>query len=363
MNDDGDCTLKINGAAMSGWTEIRVTRGVEICPNSFDISLTDLFPGQATAFPMQAGDPCQLLLGSDPVITGYIDRVMPSYGPEDHSIRVTGRGKCQDLVDADAEWQGCQISNTNALDIATKLAQPYGITVTAPDGPGAQPVPQFNIDLTETPYQIIERVARFEQLLVYEGADGDLVLAQLGTTVHAGGLVEGDQGNILAGRAVFAMDERFSEYWCYMMATDVLGDIGQGGNLLAKTNDPNVKRHRRKVIIADAGAGGMQLAQARAQWEANRRAARGQSATITVDSWRDAGGVLWTPNWRTGVLAPNLKLSGQNMVVGEVTYIRDEHGTRAEITVMPGYAYSPEPILLQPVEPDLPAATPPAAKP
>ena len=105
----------------------------------------------------------------------------------------------------------------------------------------------------------------------------------------------------------------------------------------------------------------MQLAQTRAWWEAARRAGRGKAAYITVDSWRDGDGVLWTPNFKVDVDAPNLKIgSGSPGVIGEVTYLRDERGTRAELTGMPGYAFLPEPIQLQPEQPDIPALAPPS---
>lgn len=354
-----DLTLKISGTSMSGWTDIRVTCGIERCPNDFDISLTELYPGQATAFPMHEGDACQVLLGSDPVITGYIDKFMPKFDARNHTIRVTGRGKCQDLVDCSAEWPGGQISGTNALDVATKLAKPYGITVSAPDGPGNEQIAQFNLMLGETAYEIIERICRFSSLLCYEDASGNLVLARAGKIKASSGIVEGS--NLQAATAEFSMNERFSEYDCYLLAMDVLGDTGDGGNLIATATDPNVKRHRKKYIITDAGTGGQVLAQARATWEASRRRGRGQVLRVTVDSWRDSAGKLWTPNSLVDIDSATAKFpKGSVGTIGEATYIRDEQGTRCELVLMPPSAFLPEPVLLQPVYPDLnPPPTPP----
>src|SRR4051794_33900829 len=131
-----DLTLKLAGNFISGWTSIRVSRGIERCPSDFDSSLTELFPGEAADLVAPPGDPCEVMIGSDLVITGYVDRFRPGIAASQHSIRVTGRGKCQDLLDSSAEWPNSQISGSSILGIAQKLAQPYGITVSAGANPG-----------------------------------------------------------------------------------------------------------------------------------------------------------------------------------------------------------------------------------
>src|SRR5690348_15310158 len=126
-----DLSLKVAGRIISGWAEIRVTCGVERCPNDFDIALTERFPGEADALVVQPGDACEVRIDGDVVVTGYVDRFMPSIAASRHTIRVTGRGKCEDLVDCSAEWPNSQISGSSALAIAEKLAKPYGISVSA----------------------------------------------------------------------------------------------------------------------------------------------------------------------------------------------------------------------------------------
>ena len=92
--------------------------------------MTERFPGEADGVVVKPGDPCTVKIGDDLVITGYIDRYHPSITPTGHTVTITGRGKCQDLVDCAAEWPNCQIIAASAFEIAPKLAAPYGITVT-----------------------------------------------------------------------------------------------------------------------------------------------------------------------------------------------------------------------------------------
>ncbi|WP_422449499.1 phage baseplate assembly protein, partial [Thermoanaerobacterium sp. DL9XJH110] len=37
--------LTVGGRELSGWTEVRVTRGIERCPSDFQIGMTERFPG------------------------------------------------------------------------------------------------------------------------------------------------------------------------------------------------------------------------------------------------------------------------------------------------------------------------------
>lgn len=354
-----DLSLKVAGRQISGWTAVKVTAGIERCPRSFDIQLTERFPGESGSLVVQPGDPCQVLLGADQVINGYIDRFIPSIAGNQHAIRIIGRGKCQDLVDCAAEWPNSQISGSSVLGIAQKLAQPYGITVSAdPTVDLGAPIPQFNIILTESAFEIIEKICRYRALLAYEGTDGNLVLSRVGTSKAASGFVQGE--NIQAASVTYAIDQRFSDYAAFLMSMDVLHDLGNGGNLLSTATDPNVKRHRKHVIIAEAGGGGADVTIQRVKWEAARRAGRAQAITLTTDSWRDGAGALWTPNTLVPVSIPVLKLQQKTYVVGEVTFKRDDKGTTADLLLMPPAAFVPEPVLLQPFPADVPALGPTA---
>src|SRR6187402_1176649 len=146
---DDTVTLTIGGQAISGWTDIRITQGIERLPSDFSVGLTERYPGELAEVISQPGAPCVVEVGQDVVITGYVDRFVPSLSAEQHSITVTGRSKCQDLVDCAAEWPGGQISGSDAVGIAQKLAAVYGISVQC-DVQGLPVIPQFNLMLGES---------------------------------------------------------------------------------------------------------------------------------------------------------------------------------------------------------------------
>jgi prophage tail gpP-like protein len=348
---DDDLMLQIGGNTISGWTEISVTRSLDKCPNAFEIALTDLFPGQTAEVEIPAGAPCQVFLGGDLVVTGYVDVFQPAISADKHEIRVAGRGKCEDLVDCSAEWPGGSIQNANALQIAQNLAQPYGITVSANVAPGPA-VPTLQISVSDSPWQIIEEVTRYAGLLAYEDENGNLVLDQAGTQTHASGFTQGE--NVQVGSVRYSMAERFSEVDAFLNSVNQLGPTFEQGNLLFRATDPVVPRHRRRSIVAEAPSGGQNVAMQRALWEVARRAGRAVAVSVTVDSWRDSAGLLWRPNYLAPISLPALKLPNVTWCIGEVTYKRNgETGTTADLLLMDPKAFLPEPILLLPTVPGL----------
>ncbi|WP_176043628.1 phage baseplate assembly protein [Burkholderia vietnamiensis] len=344
---DDDLYLSVGNQLVSGWTDIRVTRGIERCPSDFEIGLTERSPEQLSDIVVRAGAPVQVSLGRDLVITGYVDEFIPSFAPEEHAIRVTGRGKCQDLVDCSAVWPNGQISGTSAVDIATKLASHYGIKVNC-DVTDLVTIPQFNIFIGETSFEVIERVSRYSQLLVYDQPDGNLRLAQAEKqATAAGGLAEGF--NVQAASIRNSAHERFSRYKAFAQTVATFGDAGVGPSMIASVTDDEVNRVRERYIVAEAVQGFADIAKRRTIWEMHRRIGRSHVVTIVTDSWRDADGVLWEPNTLVNISLPHLGLQNETWLIGEVTYRRTiESGTTAELTIMDPRAFEPEPIALQP---------------
>ena len=351
MSDD-DVSVIAAGQTLAGWTDVRITRGIERCPSSYALSMSDVVPGALNQVVVKQGDASQILIGTDPVITGYVDKMVPGFSPESHWIRLAGRSKCADLVDCSAEWPGGQISGANALVIAQKLASVYGpnqegipVTSAITDLPV---IPQFNLMLGESAFEIIERITRYSAALAYDLPDGSLCLARVGTTSAASGCVEGQ--NVQVAWIEYSADGIYSDYAGVLQSMDVLGDLGDTGNLNYSTTDPNCRRHRSLVLIAEAGGGGVDLLKARVLWEAARRSGRSKVVRVVVDSWRDSAGTLWTPNTLVSVELPTLNLTATTLLLGEVTYLlNDEDGHTAELMLMDPAAFTPQPVLLQPI--------------
>ncbi len=352
LNDDLSLILPDRGLTISGWNSFRVTRGIERCPSDFELTMTERYPGELQQVVIGVGNAFQAKLGNDLVITGYIDRFAPSIAPGQHSITVSGRSKCADLVDCAAEWPSNQISNSTALSIAQKLCKPYkGLSASA-TGRHGDVIPQFSIMWGETAFEIIERVCRYQALLAYDGPAGNLVLSGVSSQKAASGFKEGI--NVQSASIVYSGDQCYSQYVVRRLNTDSLGDAGLGGDIVKEFDDPRISRHRRRYIIVEAGdTQGADVAQRRGAWEASRRAGRSYQVRLTTDSWRDAAGMLWSPNTIVPLELPSLHIISAEWLISEVSFKRDESGTTAELVIMPPEAFNVEPLLLFPSYPDV----------
>ena len=349
-----ELVLEANGQKITGWNGIAVTLRAEGFPNSFNVALSSRNAGGKVLTIVKAGDACSIRLGGDVVITGYVDRYSEGGDAESHTLAIQGRGMTQDLVDCAAEWTTDQVHG-NALTIASQLAQPYGIGVVLANGASAgSDIVPWALNYSETAASIIQRVAQNAALLAYENAKGQLVLAAVGSTSAASGVVYGQ--NVESWAVESSMDERYSEVVCCGQSMAAWGDL-PGSDFFDTEYDPNVPRHRRMaIILADVAELPQPFTIRKAKWEISRRAGRSTSVNVTIDSWRDSAGMLWAPNTLIPVSLPTNVISDSSLVISEVTFRRGEQGTHADLVLMPKSAFTPEPISLVPLS--APDATP-----
>ncbi len=348
MARQDDLYIETDNAILSGWKAFRVTRGIERCPMDFAITVTDI----TGSLPLTQYDKCRVTLRDDTIITGSIDRFDPSITPQSHDVTISGRSKCKGIVDCSAILTGGnQRINFDLFDLARDLCSPFDITVIDKTANHGQPIPFMTLNLGETPWCVIEKVCRYAGFLTFDDTDGNLVISDVGNTVMASGIYQG--GNVQNASASLSSDQRYSDYYVVWQAIDTLSDItaglGGGSNVHGHATDPDLKAKgifRPLYMISEQTQNGQDLAQKRAQWEANRRWGRSQQIRVTVDSWRDKSGALWQPNALVDVNIPKCKVSNQRWIISEVTYIKGRDGTTSELCLMPKEAFSVEPIQL-----------------
>lgn len=345
-------TLQVGGQQLSGWQRVSVTRSMDSIPASFDLEVTEKFPNTADVN-VQPGQACTVMIGGDLVLTGYVDRYATAMAADRHTIRVQGRSKSCDLVDCSAfvglaYSPSYQVMRGSALAIAQAIAAPYGVTIQSSAGPGAQ-IPQFNINLGETCWEIIDRLCRVSGFIAYDMPDGSMMLARAGTTAMASGFALG--ANIEQADISFSMDQRYSEYEGHFLSVQEYGVEGPLTNSTAGPvqYDQGVHRFRKLIVVSEQMQGTQSLAAQRALWERNRRLGRSQQFNVTCDSWRDSAGTLWAPNCLAPIAAAEMKMPNASWVIGGVAYSRDETGQHAALTLMPPEAFAPEPYILLPI--------------
>ena len=374
-------TLIVGNQSVTGWQRVVVTRPLASIPASFQIEATEKYPNKPNVV-LQPGQECTVRIGADLVLTGYVDRYVSSISAGAHTVRVEGRSRSEDLVDCSAlvpgagkgetSTPGMQVLNGDALSIAQRLAAPYHVTIVSKFVGPLAPLPQLNINLGETVWDIIDRITRYSRLLVYDMPDGSVMLSDVGTEAMASGFTIGD--NVESADVMFSMDQRYQEYEGHMISMMALGtDAGVNTPQIGEVvRDDEVPRFRKLYVISEQTVMGQPLAGQRAIWEKNRRWGQSFNFNLSCDSWRDTAGKLWEPNKLAPIVAPQLKLEHRDWLIGTVTYQRDESGQHCRLGLWPPQAFTVEPtslnvITLQsdidkmnPTNPDADKLNPPA---
>lgn len=356
MPKSATVTLTVTGRRFDGWKDIMVEQRLDALCGSFDLGMTERWPGQSENWRIEAGDACSVAVDGETLLTGWVDRARYQLNPKEHPLRVQGRDRTCDLVDCSAEHQPGSWLNRTIDQIARDLVAPFGLKVTMIGSPGAV-FQRFALEPGETVLDAIQRMTVLRGLLATTDAQGDLVLQRPSEQVAGYRLVEGE--NI--EDVVFDNDttDRFSRV--RILGHDA-SDESAGSRAArpkAEALDAGVRRHRPLVIVADEEATTATL-DASAKWEVSVRSAKAQGVTVVASGWRAPDGQLYRPNLVVPVAAPTLGLDAELLVAG-VRFRRSAHeGSRTELSLVRKEAYSLKPVAAQAGRRS--AAAPPAGR-
>ena len=169
-----DVRLTVNGQHYGGWTSINITRGIEQIAGTFQLKVTEKWPGNPAARPVRPGQSCTVSIDGATVITGYIDDVKPEYDSKNRTVAFTGRDKTGDLVDCSAIYKSGAWEKKSIKTIATDLIKPFGIGLIVNADIGA-PFEKASIEEGETVFEILDRLARQRGILLTSDGLGNLV--------------------------------------------------------------------------------------------------------------------------------------------------------------------------------------------
>jgi prophage tail gpP-like protein len=334
-------TLRIDGQDYGGWTSVRVTRGLERAAADFDLELTERWGDRDSAWPILPGKACQVLIDGNLLITGYVDSADPSFDGTSHRISAKGRSKTADIVDCSVVVYGPQLTGLSVDRIAARLAKPFGVGVRVDEGVSVGgAIDNVQVNQGESCFEVIERVCRMRALLVSDTPSGDILLTRASRRSASDSLEQGR--NIVAASAGLDWSQRFSHYTVkgQTAGTDQLFGA-EAAHIQGEAVDRRVTRFRPKLIVSE-GLADPAKAQKRGEWEALRRAGNATKARVTVKSWTQESGRLWQPNELVRVRSAFLHIDA-TLLVGEVTYVLDDRGVRAELVLAPPEAFTPEP--------------------
>jgi len=338
--------LIVGGKEFAGWLDIHVGRGIERAAGDFRIGATNRWPGSDAVFLIPEGAPCEILIGKDKVLTGYVDAVEQERDSNATGITISGRSKTADLIDCTPDYETVELAGLDIAQVARKVAAPFKVDVVAQDTGAAYAVAAAHHG--ESAWKLIERLARQRQLLVMDDEEGRLVLARLATIrahdklVHpADGLKKVSTKRDMSGRfSIYKVKAQAGERWADA-GSNVATVAGTLAHVEGSVADKGVPRYRPKTI-QNEGAAKKEGALARAEWEARRNIGKSLGVTAIRAGWRQSNGELWKPNLLVAVEIPAMNLAA-DLALAHVTYSKGSQGEVVELTLAPPEAFTPEP--------------------
>ena len=337
--------LFVGSKIYAGWKDVRVSLGIEQIAGTYELTITERWPNQPTDWTIPPGEVCEIKIGEDAVISGYVDTVAVSYDSTSHSIKVTGRDRTGDLVDCSAP--SVSLSGLSFLKIAQKLCQPFGISVSdQTDGISGKVIPKLTIQNGESVFKTLEKLARSVGVLLISDARGGLLITRAGMA----GLCKTplEQGeNILKGQLEHTHASLYSEIVVkgqsaapgaskYSLADNQhKGEVKRGRT--NKSSNSQIDRYRPLILVAETQADAKRCQQ-RAEWEASNREAKARRITLTVQGWRQPDGTLWQINQKVRVCSSWLRTDECWLVAG-ITFSLSDAGSITTLTLTSDKAF------------------------
>ncbi len=339
--DSHKVALLVDGKEYAGWKTISISAGVERQARDFDLAITWRWPESGgEAHKIKLGSRCEVKIGGDLVLTGYVFATPISYDARQVTLGVSGRSLTADVVDCSAarnQWR-----RQSVADVVKALVQPYGITVVNQVS-DAISIVDHQVDPGETVFASIDRLLSASALLSTDDEYGRLVLADLGSAGRATDEIRlGEGGNVLSGGAEFDFSQVFSEYECIGQKSGDDDSFGEGASeVQALASDDRIARYRN-LTVEPQGQVTTAIAARRVNWERGSRMGRALKAEYVILGWRQSDGSLWRHNMIVRVVDSMMGFD-RDMLIVEIKYVLDEQGTRCECVVAPPEMVAPEP--------------------
>ncbi len=338
------CLLSVGGNTWSGWQEVTLHWSMREIARTFEVGVTERWPGLTDMSPLKAGMVAGVLVsGPGLICSGYIDLDEVNYDASSHTAHFAGRGRAAELVDSSVlpPWE---YRAQDLVQIASALVEPFGLTARALVDVGAV-FDRFAIRPGETVFAVIERACRMRAVLPMSDKWGNLLFVRAGIGGPAPAALKrgGIDGNILRAGRKRDFSRRYSQYIALgqQAGSDACSAEDRAGPS-AMITDPEITRYRPAVLVAEQQGDAAAL-KARAGWQATVARAKSLTLQVTVQGWfAGASGKIWAPNTLVQLQDDWLRCDG-TYLIESVTLSRGASGTTTTLDLVAPDAYTPNP--------------------
>jgi len=292
MSYDETIKLVIGNTSFYGWKTATLKRSIEACCGSFEFTLLTMNELQKAI--IVQGAPCNILIGKDSFLEGYIDQVSGTVGTEGLFFKITGRDKTEDFVDGSIDIPPYSWKSITVFTLASKICKYFGLSLKK-SGTFIDEKTSVLLETGETGFEALSRYARARNILVTTNNHGTIILGHPGVDKINDPLVYGK--NVLRYNFDYNGRERFHKYIVKSTKKSGSGNPWTKNSLSVNASalDEEIRTPRVKIFTA-SGSDTISTARERATWEASSRASRSESHSAIVSGFRQSNGNLWEYN-------------------------------------------------------------------
>lgn len=349
-------TVTIGNQELTGWESYSYHAGLDVMPWQITVRAT-LHQPAGNSLNLQEGMEASVKLGSDLLLTGYLVTISENISARSHSLSLLIASKTLDLTDcsgslvtSDLNIGNNESSGRSLVGMMSLVCAPFGVQVTADEGLDNPVIPFFAINLTETPYAIIDRLCRQVGVIFTDTPEGNVRLVKVGSTQPATALAYGDTIEDYSEQR--STDGRYSVIKAVLQTSQLLSQEPDSADYISQikasesgreAHDPGITRNRPLLIPVDLGDADFDVAARRVIWEVARRSGRASPITVTVSGHRDVSQSLYRPNQPVTLTRPDG--STTERVIASVNLIGGLSGRRASLTLLTADSLQPQPIV------------------
>lgn len=332
MSTTSNVSILLNGSKFEYWTRVAIERNLDSVDTftleaPLDVSRTDF----ADAMAPFSFARVKVLVGSDLLFTGTKVATLPQRTADSSTISISGYSLPGVLMDCSvaSDSYPVEYSSMTLTKIASKVADPFGISVSGSDGGAA--FTQVSLSKGEKIFQFLTKLCAKRQVVLGSTQAGDLEIRQPdGSGTVAAVLTEGEQ-------PLQYVRPQFGEQDYYSQITGMSPTIvGIDGASYTVKNPIAADIYRPLVIDTPDVTDGELKALVNAKM--GRMLAASVSYEVGLVDWVRPDGSLWEPGDIVKVEAPSALLpSAVKFEVRSVRFERDDERLSCALTLtLPG---------------------------
>jgi prophage tail gpP-like protein len=331
--------LVVNGRAFRDWSAVavEVRHGDPIAQATFSVAEVGANSGGWAAQRLALDQQASVTLAGRVGLKGIIAVRQAAFNAQQHGLQIIVQSDASKIVISSAQVPTGQFKGYTYSAIAKSLLAPHGLSFEMRGSPaGAEKVfDKVNVLVGESPWHVLERLARMRNLFLMPKADGTGIIAHRGGEGGAvAELVEGK--NIKAAQCVLRDDAAFNKISVIGQKKGNDQEWGDDARVSATAVNPQVSGNRPLIIIAEEPID-RQDAQMRADRDMAENVATSVNANITVQGWLTGDGRLWMELLGEDVTVKSPMLFPENSMTLAISAVRhtqdDGGGTETSLTL------------------------------